>query len=168
MQKSGGIRAGFQGLEGMVVPVKIKALAVLRSSDYRLIAGIAEALLHQGTSVENFVFNYLDWLLCKQKKLTMNFTFRSSVEHYYPQNPKEGNDRISNEYLHHFGNLCLISSSKNSALSNYMPTAKKEHYLKVKPDSIKQQLMMTEPNWGKDEIIEHGTAMIKVFQDEFS
>ena len=129
---------------------------------------INEALLHQGTSVENFVFNYLDWLLCKQKKLTMNFTFRSSVEHYYPQNPKEGNDRISNEYLHHFGNLCLISSSKNSALSNYMPTAKKEHYLKVKPDSIKQQLMMTEPNWGKDEIIEHGTAMIKVFQDEFS
>ena len=41
MQKSGGIRAGFQGLEGMVVPVKIKALADLRSSDYRWIAGIA-------------------------------------------------------------------------------------------------------------------------------
>ena len=43
MQKSGGIRAGFQGLEGGVVPVKIKALASLRSSDYRWIAGIAEA-----------------------------------------------------------------------------------------------------------------------------
>ena len=42
MQKSGGIRAGFQGLEGMVVPVKIKALASLRSSDYRWIAGIAD------------------------------------------------------------------------------------------------------------------------------
>jgi hypothetical protein len=42
MQKSGGIRAGFQGLEGMVVPVKIKALADLRSSDYRWIAGIAD------------------------------------------------------------------------------------------------------------------------------
>ena len=42
MQKSGGIRAGFQGLEGGVVPVKIKALASLRSSDYRWIAGIAD------------------------------------------------------------------------------------------------------------------------------
>jgi hypothetical protein len=45
MQKSGGIRAGFQGLEGMVVPVKIKALADLRSSDYRWIAGIADMLV---------------------------------------------------------------------------------------------------------------------------
>ena len=45
MQKSGGIRAGFQGLEGMVVPVKIKALADLRSSDYRWIAGIAGEML---------------------------------------------------------------------------------------------------------------------------
>lgn len=42
MQKSGGIRAGFQGLEGGVVPVKIKALTSLRSSDYRWIAGIAD------------------------------------------------------------------------------------------------------------------------------
>ena len=44
MQKSGGIRAGFQGLEGGVVPVKIKALASLRSSDYRWIAGIADLM----------------------------------------------------------------------------------------------------------------------------
>ena len=51
MQKSGGIRAGFQGLEGMVVPVKIKALADLRSSDYRWIAGIAGISI--STSVAN-------------------------------------------------------------------------------------------------------------------
>jgi len=31
----------LSGLGGMVVPVKIKALAGLRSSDYRWIAGIA-------------------------------------------------------------------------------------------------------------------------------
>jgi len=46
MQKSGGIRAGFQGLEGIVVPVKIKVLAGLRSSDYRWIAGIAAIFNH--------------------------------------------------------------------------------------------------------------------------
>ena len=45
MQKSGGIWAGFQGLEGGVVPVKIKALTSLRSSDYRWIAGIAAKYL---------------------------------------------------------------------------------------------------------------------------
>jgi hypothetical protein len=132
-----------------------------------------EELLHKGTAVENFVFNYLDWLLWKQKEkeLSMEFTFRSSVEHFYPQNPKEGHDKIDDNYLHHFGNLCLISSSKNSALSNYMPTAKREHYKKVKPDSIKQQLMMDEKkysNWGKEEIEKHGEEMIKIFQDEIA
>ena len=54
MQKSGGIRAGFQGLEGMVVPVKIKALADLRSSDYRWIAGIAAFLqVKQMTKIDH-------------------------------------------------------------------------------------------------------------------
>ncbi|UJS24333.1 class I SAM-dependent methyltransferase [Thiothrix winogradskyi] len=55
MQKSGGIRAGFQGLEGMVVPVKIKALASLRSSDYRWIAGIADCELGCGQGITSLI-----------------------------------------------------------------------------------------------------------------
>lgn len=131
-----------------------------------------ESLFHKGTSVENFIFNYLDWLLWKSKNGTMEFTFRSSVEHYYPQNPKGDNNRISDDYLHHFGNLCLISSSKNSALSNYMPAAKMDHYAKVKPDSIKQQLMMKitidKSTWGIDEICSHGNEMIRLLKEEVS
>jgi hypothetical protein len=52
MQKSGGIRAGFQGLRESLVPAKIKALAGLRSSDYRWIAGIAAITMVDNPSVE--------------------------------------------------------------------------------------------------------------------
>ncbi|GAB3307922.1 DUF262 domain-containing protein [Hymenobacter tenuis] len=121
-----------------------------------------EALLHQGTAVENFVFNYLDFLLWQQDKKTytdFEFTFRTSVEHYYPQHPL-GAEALDDEYLHHFGNLCLISSAKNSALRNYLPTAKKEHYHLVKSDSLKQRLMMdVKGDWNVEAIKTHGQAM---------
>jgi hypothetical protein len=41
MQKSGGIRAGFQGLRESLVPAKIKAAAALQSQNFGQIAGIA-------------------------------------------------------------------------------------------------------------------------------
>ncbi|SHI90343.1 Protein of unknown function [Hymenobacter daecheongensis DSM 21074] len=124
-----------------------------------------EALLHQGTGVENFVFNYLDFLLWKRDKAAhkdFEFTFRSSVEHYYPQHPLDA-EPLPDKYLHHFGNLCLISSSKNSALRNYLPWAKKDHYIRVRPDSLKQRLMMDlttkECDWNVEAIKTHGQAM---------
>lgn len=142
------------------------------------------SLLDRGTDVENFVFNYLDYLLWedynKEKKYfsidgsTINdkrienfeYTFRSSVEHYYPQHPIEGIPEIESEWLNSFGNLCLISSSKNSRLSNNTPAAKKDYY-KASPmiDSIKQWIMMQYSNWdtcgenGVNEIKEHGEKM---------
>lgn len=151
--------------------------------------------LNQGTAVENFIFNYLDYLLWQNfrssksafdaigdndklkndSRITVfEFTFRSSVEHYYPQNPIEGeNFKISKENLDCFGNLCLISNSKNSKLSNYMPLAKKEHYEQSeKIDSIKQRIMMAYSEWdegkllmdknGVNEIRDHYEKMKKV------
>ena len=142
------------------------------------------SLLDRGTDVENFVFNYLDFLLWedynKEKKYfsidgsTINdkrienfeYTFRSSVEHYYPQHPIEGIPEIESKWLNSFGNLCLISSSKNSRLSNNTPNAKKDYY-QASPmiDSIKQRIMMQYTNWdtsgenGVNEIEEHGKKM---------
>ena len=128
---------------------------------------IDENLLNKGEQVENFIFNYLDYLLWQDyshekkyipptvddKRITnFEYTFRSSVEHYYPQNPIEGEaSKIPDEWLHNFGNLCLISSSKNSKLNNYMPISKKEHY-KNSPtiDSIKQRIMMSYDQWDID------------------
>ena len=124
-------------------------------------------LLNQGEDVENFIFNYLDYILWQdynkdrkyfpkdlEDKRISNFeyTFRSSVEHYYPQKPIEGKEsEIPDEWLHNFGNLCLISSSKNSKLNNYMPFSKKEHYKKSPTiDSIKQRIMMSYDQWDID------------------
>ena len=131
---------------------------------------VDESKLDQGTAVENFIFNYLDYLLWKRHETEFSnfeYTFRSSVEHYYPKNPIEGNPKIKGNYLNNFGNLCLISSSKNSRLSNYMPQAKKDHYQNSSTiDSIKQRIMMEitkeHNHWSVSEIESHGKEMKKI------
>lgn len=142
-------------------------------------------LLNYGTKVENFVFNYLDYLLwvdfqfdrkwCNNESvlkeirdsriLNYEFGFRSSVEHYYPQQPKKelGFLDLERKYLDNFGNLCLLSSSKNSSLSNFTPKQKKEFYSKSKTiDSIKQCIMMACDNWWVHEIELHDKIMKKI------
>lgn len=126
--------------------------------------------LNQGTAVENFIFNYLDYILWLENSdghQAFEFTFRSSVEHYYPQNPISIDDRLQQELLDEFGNLCLISRSKNSTLGRYMPAAKKDHYERVTPDSLKQRLMMneTEPKWGKAQIQSQTQKMIEKLKE---
>jgi len=124
--------------------------------------------LNTGTGVENFIFNYLDYILFQEKAdgyQEFEFSFRSSVEHYYPQNPISSDDKLDQAILDKFGNLCLISRSKNSTLGRYMPQAKKDHYVRVKPDSLKQKLMMNENNWEKEQIDSHTEDMIKKLKD---
>lgn len=147
--------------------------------------------LNQGTAVENFVFNYLDYLLWqdyRDKKeyfkvddkeafedkriLDFEFTFRSSVEHYYPQNPIDKSFALTDDdatWLDNFGNLCLISRSKNSRLSNFMPAAKKDYYTgSLTIDSIKQRIMMEYEQWDTNgsnnvnEIKDHYAKMVEL------
>ncbi|MDP0492509.1 MAG: DUF262 domain-containing HNH endonuclease family protein [Verrucomicrobiota bacterium JB023] len=125
-----------------------------------------DSVLSFGAIKNNLVFNFLDyvlWLkLTKETPIkTYEFTFRSSVEHYYPQHPR-GHEQLPPEVLNQFGNLCLISHSKNSRLSDFMPTAKKEYYVKGQLDSIKQHLMMQEDPWDTAAILRHSAAMKKV------
>lgn len=148
-----------------------------------------ELKLNYGNIESNLVFNYLDYLLWKNYKtrfIDFEFSFRSSVEHYYPQNPitgeylnqeliKEENMKIFNtrtaplDLLNCFGNLCLISHSNNSRLSNHMPKAKKDYFVQAKTkDSIKQMIMMSEedyPNWEADQIFEHHLEMIQLLKE---
>lgn len=130
--------------------------------------------LDKGTSVENFAFNFIDYLLWKdQDKPDFEYTFRSSVEHYYPQNPINGIKLEDDVLLDSFGNLCLISSSKNSKLSNNMPLAKKDHYSSQKrPDSLKQKEMMDITSdkvpWDKAAIIEHKNVMKSLIEKYYS
>ncbi|MEJ5106650.1 DUF262 domain-containing protein [Chryseobacterium sp. MYb328] len=121
-------------------------------------------LLKYGQIKNNLVFNYIDYLLWQQNKDSYKdfaFSFRSSVEHYYPQNPISGEAIDDKEILNCIGNLCLISHSNNSKLSNYLPQAKKEHYLNSNSkDSIKQMEMMKEKKWYIEEIKNHNKSII--------
>lgn len=137
---------------------------------------IEEEYLHIGTKVQNFIFNRLDYLIWKsivvlderEFKIAnvsrFEFSFRSSVEHYYPQNPKTGKElaTLKPGTVDHFGNLCLISRSKNSELSNYSPKAKAEHYEKLSiVESLKQQLMMQQKDkWDQTAIEDHEALMV--------
>ncbi|MCG9737681.1 DUF262 domain-containing HNH endonuclease family protein [Shewanella insulae] len=130
-----------------------------------------------GNIENNFVFNYLDYLLwCKGKASSdpvikqFEFTFRSSVEHFYPQHPMDGFSSLPAESLHNFGNLCLISHSKNSRLSNFQPKAKMEHFETAvadkRIDSLKLyemlNLLKQAGQWSEAEIQKHQKEMLKV------
>ncbi|MBT2161315.1 DUF262 domain-containing protein [Zobellia barbeyronii] len=129
--------------------------------------------LHQGTGVENFIFNRLDYLLWKNdlekdSKTFSNFyfTLRTSVEHYYPQNPNHTEDKLDDSsILNNFGNLCLISNRKNSQLNNALPEIKKGYYKDNdrEIESLKQRHMMNDYTiWRKEQILDHGEKMRKI------
>ncbi|MBR7890130.1 DUF262 domain-containing protein [Marinomonas sp. A79] len=128
-----------------------------------------------GKIENNFVFNYLDYLLwCDSRENgalnKFEFTFRSSVEHFYPQHPMDGYQPLAVEPLNTFGNLCLISHSKNSRLSNFDPKLKLGHFQKEiksgKIDSLKLhemiKLMEEEKQWDEPQIQHHEKMMLGV------
>lgn len=126
-----------------------------------------ESQLTFGNIENNLVFNFLDYLLwlehrAKEPVKSYEFTFRSSVEHYYPQHPLDGQVQLDADTLNSFGNLCLISHSKNSRLSNFMPSAKREFYKNNTIDSVKQYLMMEIESWDADAIRAHSEQMNNV------
>jgi len=144
-----------------------------------------------GVLVPNFVFNRLDyqlWKLFQEQEqkveffsknddwLTDNtkdaiwkkfrFTFRSSVEHHYPQHPIDGH---TIKEVDMFGNLYLLSQSKNSRLSNLTPVAKRDIIKTWKNcDSLKQVIMMSHDKWGEDEIKVHGEKMLTILNQPLS
>ena len=128
---------------------------------------------NDGVFVPNFVFNRLDyqlWQKYKDKYPKFRFTFRSSVEHHYPQHPSEehGLEKLDQKTLDNLGNLYLLSQSKNSRLSNLPPNAKKSYYPKGDYDSLKQAIMMSYDKWTEVEIKEHGEEMLEILNQPLS
>ncbi|EPT7318130.1 TPA: DUF262 domain-containing protein [Klebsiella pneumoniae] len=129
-----------------------------------------------GMIANNLVFNYLDYLLwCRDRNKAevvkrFEFTFRSSVEHFYPQHPMDGFRTLPDTSLHSFGNLSLISHSKNSRLSNFQPKQKQEYFEasleRNEIDSLKllamMELMKKNNQWGEEEIATHEAEMLAV------
>lgn len=142
-----------------------------------------QSKLCYGHIENNFVFNFLDYLLwVKERGKDKNsdqvinffeFTFRSSVEHFSPQHPMDGYKTVERVALNSFGNLCLISHSKNSRLSNFQPQQKLEHFeaslSNGQIDSLKLlsmiRLMKARGRWQEAEILEHQDRMIEVFAE---
>lgn len=135
-------------------------------------------LLNYGNIENNLVFNVLDYIIWNSMDdataKNFEFTFRSSVEHYFPQNPIGGKPLADSNALHCFGNLCLISHQKNSKLNHHLPSAKRNYYSKIKNntgltyDSLKQQKMMTEYNadeWNEASIYDHHQKMVDLINE---
>lgn len=123
-------------------------------------SGIDAQRLRYDYSVPVYAFNLTDYVLWKNREelclifKTINFddfrfTYRRSIEHWYPQNPNEneGNKKLSDDLLHCFGNLCLIVASQNSAFSNLYPLAKLENWRGIFINqSLKLQMMAANTN----------------------
>ena len=83
--------------------------------------------IDNGCGVQNFIFNFYDyvqWRTDQNKYPKFEFSYRSSVEHFYPRVAMEGYKNLDKNVIDKFGNLCLISRSMNSKFSNNMPIAK--------------------------------------------
>ena len=119
-----------------------------------------------------YAFNFVDYVLWKNRAElekeykdinfdNFKFAYRRSIEHWYPQNPNghDGESKLSAEFLHSFGNLCIITDSQNSRFGNSYPEAKLKQWEEegIFPrQSLKLQMMaaITKKNdkWGICEI----------------
>ena len=118
-----------------------------------------------------YAFNFVDYVLWKNREelkkdydiefKDFKFAYRRSIEHWYPQNPNghDGESKLSAEFLHSFGNLCIITDSQNSRFGNSYPEAKLKQWEEegIFPrQSLKLQMMaaITKKNdkWGICEI----------------
>ena len=103
-----------------------------------------------------YAFNFVDYVLWKNRAelekeydiefKDFKFAYRRSVEHWYPQNPNghDGESQLPAEFLHSFGNLCIITDSQNSRFGNSYPEAKLKQWEKediFHRQSLKLQMM---------------------------
>ena len=101
----------------------------------------------------NFVY-YVLWKNCSDLKgkysciefKDFKFTYRRSIEHWFPQNPNgyDGESQLPAEFLHSFGNLCIITDSQKSRFGNSYPEVKLEQWERegiFHRQSLKLQIM---------------------------
>lgn len=126
----------------------------------------------KGFAIDRIVFTYLDYVLLRDKKISMPnfyFQFRTSIEHFYPQNPI-GGIKWKDEVLNDFGNLALITVSSNSKFSNLPPNAKTISYPDVILQSPKLMLMAELMNktgsWDEAAVRQHGEEMLSILENE--
>ena len=112
----------------------------------------AEYETASGFGFERIVFTYLDYLIYRDgysfngheiiRPLSSDwqFQFRSSIEHFYPQNPTEL-PPWENDDSNCFGNLALITVSGNSTFNNATPVGKASSNPGIITQSLKLKIM---------------------------
>lgn len=135
-----------------------------------------------GFGVERIVFSYLDYLIYRDgysyegKEIISpfqddwQFLFRSSIEHFQPQHPVEGEYWEEND-LNGFGNLALITVSGNSKFSNLPPTGKINSYPSIINQSLKLKIMekmtrLGDGKWTEEKANRHKDEMINILKNK--
>ncbi|QCW51033.1 DUF262 domain-containing protein [Nocardioides dongxiaopingii] len=122
-----------------------------------------------GFGISRIVFTYLDFLLLQDApQSSFRFTYRNSIEHFYPQHPDEqqSGEPIDDGQLHVLGNLALVSVGANSKFSNSLPKAKAENFqATIETQSPKLQRMASVTRseaWGAEQLQRHHSEMVRI------
>ena len=116
-----------------------------------------------------YAFNFVDYVLWKNREelkkdydiefKDFKFAYRRSIEHWFPQHPNsdERVEKMDDQFLHSFGNLCIITDSQNSKFGNLVPSAKYKQWEGIfDRQSLKLQMMaditVKNDKWGICEI----------------
>ena len=115
-----------------------------------------------------YAFNFVDYVLWKNREELkkaydvkfedFKFAYRRSIEHWFPQHPNsdERVEKMDDQFLHSFGNLCIITDSQNSKFGNLVPSAKYKQWEGIfDRQSLKLQIMASiteKTKWESDQI----------------
>lgn len=147
---------GLAGSERFVGVVEAQARGQVREF-------VAAGDYAKGVETPHIVLNYLDYLLWRRDRDRLrdrgsdrdrprdfSFEFRTSVEHWYPQNPSDDTFKRWDE-VDRLGNLCLVQRNINSKFSNLNPLAKKATFQEmIAGGSLKLRKMSDLTNGGDD------------------
>jgi hypothetical protein len=122
----------------------------------------------RGFDIQRIVFTYLDYLLWQDRPdPEFRFSFRNSIEHFYPQSPDEQQSgaKVSGGRLHLLGNLALVSVGANSKFSNNLPNAKAHSFrntIEMQSPKLREMAEITRrQGWGDVEVDAHHAAMVE-------
>lgn len=131
-----------------------------------------------GFNIGRIVFTYLDYLIFRQGLMPSHasefkFSFRTSIEHFYPQHPDEqqSGNRVTDECLNLLGNLALVSVGANSKFSNSLPMSKATNYrntieLQSPKLSMMAEIARRAQNWGDAQVEQHHDQMVTLLRQD--
>ena len=128
-----------------------------------------EDVLQKYGDIPVYAFNFVDYILWKNREELgrkykgvkfdhFKFAYRRSIEHWFPQHPNsdEKIEKMDDQFLHSFGNLCIITDSQNSKFGNLVPSAKYKQWEGIfDRQSLKLQIMASiteKTKWESDQI----------------